>query len=70
MAEPRIGVVGATGAVGRVTLELLFERGFGQVRAFASERSAGSTLPYGKGELVVEEASAESRGGGRAVWVV
>ena len=63
MAEPRIGVVGATGAVGRVTLERLFERGFGQVRAFASERSAGSTLPYGKGELVVEEASAESRGG-------
>ena len=62
MAEPRIGVVGATGAVGRVTLELLFERGFGQVRAFASERSAGSTLPYGKGELVVEEASAESLG--------
>ena len=62
MAEPRIGVVGATGAVGRVTLELLSERGFGQVRAFASERSAGSTLPYGERELVVEEASAESLG--------
>ncbi len=60
MAEPRIGVVGATGAVGRVTLELLSERGFGHVRAFASERSAGSTLAYGERELVVEEASAES----------
>ena len=62
MAEPRIGVVGATGAVGKVTLELLAGRGFGQVRAFASERSAGSTLPYGEGELVVEEASADTLG--------
>jgi aspartate-semialdehyde dehydrogenase len=59
MAEPRIGVVGATGAVGQVTLELLAERGFGQVRAFASERSAGSAVPYGEGELVVEEATPE-----------
>ena len=62
MAEPRIGVVGATGAVGKVTLELLAERGFGQVRAFASERSAGSSVPYGEGELVVEEATADSLG--------
>jgi aspartate-semialdehyde dehydrogenase len=58
MSEPRIGVVGATGAVGKVTLELLAERGFGQVRAFASERSAGSSVPYAEGELVVEEATA------------
>jgi aspartate-semialdehyde dehydrogenase len=60
MPEPRIGVVGATGAVGHVTLELLAERGFGQVRAFASERSAGSSVPYADGELVVEEASADT----------
>jgi aspartate-semialdehyde dehydrogenase len=60
MPEPRIGVVGATGAVGYVTLELLAERGFGQVRAFASARSAGSTVSYGDGELVVEEASADT----------
>jgi len=59
MAEPRIGVVGATGAVGEVTLALLAERGFEQVRAFASSRSAGSKVPYGDGELLVEEASAE-----------
>jgi aspartate-semialdehyde dehydrogenase len=62
MAEPRIGVVGATGAVGKVTLELLANRGFGQVRAFASERSAGTMLPYGEGELVVEEATADTLG--------
>jgi aspartate-semialdehyde dehydrogenase len=60
MPEPRIGVVGATGAVGQVTLQLLSERGFGQVRGFASERSAGSSVPYGDDELVVEEASSET----------
>jgi aspartate-semialdehyde dehydrogenase len=49
----RIAVVGATGAVGKVTLELLGERGYGNVRAFASARSAGRKL----GELTVEEAT-------------
>src|SRR6266513_3695309 len=64
MADPRIGVVGATGAVGQVTLALLAERGFGQVRAFASTRSAGSTVSYGDGELPVEEATVEALGAG------
>jgi aspartate-semialdehyde dehydrogenase len=57
MSEPRIGVVGATGAVGTVTLELLGARGFGQVRAYASSRSAGRPVPYAHGELEVEEAT-------------
>ena len=43
-SRARIGVVGATGAVGRVTLALLRERGHDQVRAFASSRSAGTTV--------------------------
>jgi aspartate-semialdehyde dehydrogenase len=60
MAEPRVGVVGATGAVGRITLALLAERSFGQVRAFASARSTGSRLRYGDGELAVEEATPEA----------
>jgi aspartate-semialdehyde dehydrogenase len=64
MSEPRIGVVGATGAVGPVVLELLAERGFDQVRAFASQRSAGKTVPYGDRELVVEEASPEALAAG------
>ena len=64
MTEPRIGVVGATGAVGPVVLELLAERGFEQVRAFASERSAGSSVPYGDRELLVEEATREALGSG------
>lgn len=55
----RIGVVGATGAVGTVTLALLAERGFEDVRAFASARSAGSSVQLGGRELVVEEATPE-----------
>lgn len=39
--DVRVGVVGATGAVGRVTVELLLERGYTNVRTFASWRSAG-----------------------------
>jgi aspartate-semialdehyde dehydrogenase len=54
MPDPRIGVVGATGAVGTVTLRLLRERGYEHVRAFASGRSAGREL---EGGLVVEEAT-------------
>jgi aspartate-semialdehyde dehydrogenase len=57
MAEPRIGVVGATGAVGEVALAMLAERGFTSVRAFASERSVGRHVPFGDGELAVEAAT-------------
>jgi aspartate-semialdehyde dehydrogenase len=64
MAEPRIGVVGATGVVGMVALELLAERGFSQVRAFASSRSAGRKVSYGDGELEVEEATPEALAAG------
>jgi aspartate-semialdehyde dehydrogenase len=56
----RIGVVGATGAVGRVTLELLRDRGYGNVRALASARSAGRQI----GELVVEEATPDALSAG------
>jgi aspartate-semialdehyde dehydrogenase len=49
----RIGVVGATGAVGPVALALLRERGYENVRAFASARSTGKTVAG----LVVEEAT-------------
>jgi aspartate-semialdehyde dehydrogenase len=55
--DARIAVVGATGAVGSVTLRLLRERGHENVRAFASERSAGTTLDGG---LVVEEATPDA----------
>src|SRR4029079_4506174 len=55
-----IGVVGATGAVGPVTLDLLRERGYENVRAFASARSAGKQL----GGLSVEEATPEALSAG------
>ena len=61
---PRLGVVGATGAVGTVTLGLLAERGHGDVRAFASARSAGSRVAFGGEALVVEEATPEALAAG------
>ena len=57
---PRIGVVGATGAVGRVVVDILRERGFEDVRLFASARSAGSELDG----RVVEEATPEALSAG------
>jgi aspartate-semialdehyde dehydrogenase len=54
----RVGVVGATGQVGAVMRRLLEERAFPatEVRFFASARSAGTTLPWKGGEVVVEDA--------------
>jgi aspartate-semialdehyde dehydrogenase len=60
MTEPRLGVVGATGAVGTVTLELLAQRGHTDVRAFASARSAGKEVAFGGEKLVVDEATPEN----------
>ena len=55
----RVGIVGATGQVGRVVREILAERNFpiAELRLFASARSAGSTLPWGGTEITVEDAS-------------
>ena len=64
MPDLRVGVVGATGAVGTVTLALLAERGFEDVRAYASKRSAGKELSYGARDLVVDEATPETLAGG------
>jgi aspartate-semialdehyde dehydrogenase len=55
----RVGIVGATGQVGAVVRRLLAERNFppSELRFFASARSAGSTLPWGDGEITVEDAA-------------
>lgn len=52
-----VAVVGATGAVGREMLKTLHERNFPatEIIPFASERSAGSKVPYGENELTVRE---------------
>jgi aspartate-semialdehyde dehydrogenase len=60
MPSPAIGVVGGTGAVGTVTLELLERRGWDNVRVFASARSAGKQL----GRFTVEEATPEALSAG------
>jgi aspartate-semialdehyde dehydrogenase len=58
-AGVRLGVVGATGQVGAVVRQLLLERDFplAEVRFFASARSAGTSIPFGDREIVVEDAS-------------
>jgi aspartate-semialdehyde dehydrogenase len=55
----RVGVVGATGQVGAVMRRILVEREFpvAEMRFFASARSAGSRLPWGGDEIVVEDAA-------------
>lgn len=55
-----VAVVGATGQVGRVMLDLLDERGFpvAKLRAFASPRSAGTTLHWREEEVTVEDVTA------------
>ncbi|OIV37795.1 aspartate-semialdehyde dehydrogenase [Mangrovactinospora gilvigrisea] len=55
----RIGIVGATGQVGGVMRRILAERAFpvDELRVFASARSAGRTLPWGDGEVTVEDSA-------------
>lgn len=57
-ANPTVAVVGATGQVGAVMRRLLDERDFplGEIRFFASARSAGTTLPWRGRDIVVEDA--------------
>ena len=64
MSDARIGVVGATGAVGEITLRLLAERGYREVRAFASARSEGRRVGFGDRELVIEKATPEALSAG------
>jgi aspartate-semialdehyde dehydrogenase len=52
-----VGVFGATGQVGGVMRQLLADRNFpvASMRYFASARSAGTTLPWGDEQVVVED---------------
>jgi aspartate-semialdehyde dehydrogenase len=60
-AKPTLAVVGATGAVGTVMLDLLSTRAdiWGEIRLAASPRSAGSRLKVRGEELVVAALSEE-----------
>jgi len=62
MKKPSLAVVGATGAVGTVMLELLSTRPnvWGEIRLIASKRSAGKKLTCRGEELEVVELTPES----------
>jgi len=59
MRPLHVGIVGATGQVGAAMRSILAERDLpiASIRFFASARSAGSTLPWGDGEITVEDAA-------------
>ncbi|MEQ8247320.1 MAG: aspartate-semialdehyde dehydrogenase [Alphaproteobacteria bacterium] len=58
-AKMRVGIVGATGLVGQVMRTLLAERDFpvGELRLFASARSAGKKIRWNDSDIVVEDAA-------------
>jgi aspartate-semialdehyde dehydrogenase len=62
MRSPRVAVVGATGAVGPIVLEVLHERGFpaSDVVPFASARSAGTRVSFAGTEIEVRELTADA----------
>ena len=55
MKQFKVGILGATGAVGREMMKILEERKFpvAELRPIASERSAGTKLPFNGGEVEV-----------------
>ncbi len=63
--KPTLAVVGATGAVGTVMLEVLSHREdvWGEIKLLASARSAGKTLKCRGEDLVVEKLTAEAFNG-------
>jgi len=60
--EYKVGVLGASGAVGREVINCLEARGFpySEIRALASERSAGEQLEFAGGALTVAAVTPES----------
>jgi aspartate-semialdehyde dehydrogenase len=65
-----VAIVGATGAVGEVLLNVLAERRFpvGELRPLASERSAGTTVRYQGRDISVELARPEALAGADFVF--
>ena len=65
MKQYNVGVLGATGAVGREMMKILEERNFpvAELRPIASARSAGTKLPFRGGEVEVVAASDDAFAG-------
>ncbi len=71
MNPVNVGVVGATGAVGRTILSILAEREFPvkEIRLFASSRSAGTSVETPWGTVTIEDlATADPSGIGIALF--
>ncbi len=60
MASPRVAVVGSTGAVGTIVTRMLLDRGYENLRLFASARSAGKE----QNGITIEEATPEALAAG------
>ena len=62
MKQPRVAIVGATGAVGHELLQVFDERDFevSSLKLLASERSAGRKLRFRGDDLAVEALAADS----------
>ena len=62
MKQYKVGILGATGAVGREMMKVLEERKFpiSELRLLASARSVGKKLPFCGKELTVQEATHDS----------
>ena len=65
MKQFKVGILGATGAVGREMMKILEERRFpvAELRPIASARSAGTKLPFNDGEAEVVAASDDAFAG-------
>ncbi len=61
MSSYTVGILGATGAVGQQMMECLQERNFpiGELRLFASARSAGKAVDFAGNQVLIEEATPE-----------
>jgi aspartate-semialdehyde dehydrogenase len=62
LSNPRVAIVGATGAVGIELIRCLEERNFplSGLRLLASKRSVGRTLPFRGQEIAIEELTEEN----------
>ena len=65
MKEYKIGILGATGAVGQEMMKILEERNFpvAELRPIASARSAGKKLAFKGGEVEVVAVSEDAFAG-------
>ena len=68
---PSISIVGATGAVGKICLDILSERKFpsDKINIFASKKSEGKKISYLNKDLIVREAKKDSFKGSNIVFI-